>query len=72
MDGFITSMVAPVMMTTRSNKEKDEQKKIDQKRLNKKIKKEESFEEEFAAVYTHTHEDLPVTYQKPQQRFVYH
>ncbi len=71
MDGF-TNLVAPVMMTTRSNQEKDERKRIDQKRQGKKIKKEETFAEEFAAVYIHSNEDLPVTYSRPRQKAVYH
>ena len=67
MDGF-TSMVAPVMMTTLNRNDENEKKKIDQKSKEKKVKKEETFEEQFAAVYVHSEDTQPITYAPPKKR----
>ena len=67
MDGF-TSMVAPVMMTTLNRNDENEKKKIDQKSKEKKVKKEETFEEQFAAVYVHSEDTHPITYAPPKKR----
>ena len=67
MDGF-TSMVAPVMMTTLYQGEKDERKKVDAKTKAKKIKKEEAFEEQFSAVYVHEDALQPITYAPPKKK----
>jgi hypothetical protein len=71
MDGF-TSMVAPVMMTTLYQGEKDERKKVDAKTKAKKLKKEETFEEQFGAVYVHEGASQPITYAPPKKKtFIY-
>ncbi|MCR4673966.1 MAG: hypothetical protein K5675_03065 [Lachnospiraceae bacterium] len=68
MDGF-TSMVAPVMMTAMNRNDQDEKKKINKTTTKpKKDVKEETFEEQFAAVYVHTEEDQPITYGPPKKR----
>lgn len=68
MDGFTTNMVAPVMMTSLSHNDKDEKKKIDQKLKEKKMKKDETFEEQFGAIYVHSEDVTPITYAPPKKR----
>lgn len=67
MDGF-TSMVAPVMMTTLYHDEKEDRKKVELKTKAKKIKKEETFEAQFGAIYVHEDEAAPITYGPPKKK----
>ncbi|MCR5546120.1 MAG: hypothetical protein K6F30_06550 [Lachnospiraceae bacterium] len=68
MDGF-TSMVAPVMMTAMNRNDQDEKKKIAKTSTKpKKESKEESFEEQFGAVYVHSENQQPITYAPPKKR----
>lgn len=68
MDGFTTNVVAPVVMASMSRNDKDEKKRIDQKEKEKKIKKEDTFEEQFGAIYVHSEDHTPITYGPPKKR----
>ena len=67
MDGF-TSMVAPVMMATLHQNDKEERKKVEARTKAKKLKKEETFEEQFGAVYVHEDAKEPITYAPPRKK----
>lgn len=68
MDVFTANMVAPVVMAASSHNDKDEKKKLDQKLKEKKTDKDETFEEQFGAVYVHSEETSPITYAPPKKR----
>ncbi len=67
MDEMIITTIAPVMMTTRSNKDEKKSRRNEYKNKGKKHVNEKMSDEEFAAIYQHDHyEELAgITYKRP-------
>ena len=70
MDAMVITTIAPVMMTTRSNKDEKKTRRTDCKSKAKKPGDEQTFDEDFAAVYQHDpYTELSgITYKRPRAK----
>ena len=70
MDAMIVTTIAPVMMTTKSNKDEKKTKRAEYKSKAKRREDDATFDEEFAAIYQHDpYAELSgITYTRPRAK----